>query len=314
MPDCVLGLDGGGTKTHAVLLGQDRAVQGEGRGGPCSISAVSVSEALEGVRAASEQACFHAGKAWEDISAVCVGVAGYSQRPRRAEFTVGLQALFPGRLVQVEPDYGVALWGATGGGPGIIVISGTGSVSYGENALGENHRAGAYGYLIDDAGSGYGVGRAALAAVLRASDGTGEPTALTGALLGHLGMDSVADIVPAVYGGPLERVAIAGLASVVAETANTAADSVAQAILMRAGGALARLTEAVAVRLFPETNVSYPVAPVGSLWNAGSVLTDVFDRSLARFAPSAVRVPPRLSPAHGAALRAVDLNFGNVLQ
>ena len=119
----------------------------------------------------------------------------------------------------VEPDYAVALAGATDGGPGIVVIAGTGSVAYGENGAGEAHRAGAYGYLIDDAGSGYGVGRAALAAVLRAADGTGEDTSLTGRLLALLGFASVGDIIPAVYGGSLDRLAIAALAPVVADAA-----------------------------------------------------------------------------------------------
>ena len=80
---------------------------------------------------------------------------------------------------------------------------------------------------------------------------------------------------------------------------------------MRSGGALARLAEAVAARLFPDAAAPYPIVPIGSLWNAGPPLTDVFARSCARFAPAAVRTPPRNAPAHGAALRALHLALYN---
>ncbi|MBV9848447.1 MAG: hypothetical protein JO250_02050 [Armatimonadetes bacterium] len=306
MTDCVLGLDGGGTKTGALVLDLGGIPLGEAAAGPCNIAAVPVADALAAVRVAVEAALAVSGKRREDVRAVCAGIAGFSHAERRRRFRAGLQEEFPDALISVEPDYTVALTGATDGTPGIVVIAGTGSVAYGENAAGEAHRAGAYGYLIDDAGSGYGVGRAALAAVLRAADGTGEGTALTGRLCAALGLVSVADIIPAVYGGRLDRAAIAALAPAVTDAAREDEDAVARALLMRAGGALARLAEAVAARLFPDAAAAYPVAPIGSLWNAGLPLVDVFTRSLARFAPAAVLSPPRRPPAHGAALRALN--------
>jgi len=170
--------------------------------------------------------------------------------------------------VAVEPDYAVALAGATGGKPGVIVIAGTGSVAYGGNASGERHKTGAYGYLIDDGGSGYGVGRAALAAVLRAADGTGEPTCLSARILDALGLSAPADLIPAVYGGKLSRVEIAGLSRTVAQAAQEE-DTVASALLMRAGGVLAHLAHGVTQRLFAGADTPFPVVPIGGLWNAG---------------------------------------------
>ena len=304
----VLGLDGGGTKTHALIMAADGVVQAKGTAGPCNIATVPMADVLASVRSAAEAALGKAGGTREEIRAVCAGVAGFSHVARRAQFRAGLESQFPAAVIAVEPDYAVALTAATGGQPGIVVIAGTGSVAYGENGAGEVHRAGAYGYLVDDGGSGYGVGRAALAAVCRAEDGTGDATVLTARLLSATGFATVADMIPAVYGGSLDRFAIAALAPVVAEAASEDGDAVAQAILMRAGGTLARLTEAVAARLFPDAPSSYPIAPIGSLWDAGPSLTDVFVRSLARFAPAAVFAPPRLPPAHGAALRALSLS------
>jgi N-acetylglucosamine kinase-like BadF-type ATPase len=307
MPDCVLGLDGGGTKTQALILSLSGAVLGSGTAGPCNIAAVPLDVALDSVETATRLALESAGCAADSLRSVCIGVAGFSQGERREQFRTGLEPLFPHLPLSLEPDYAIALTGATAGMPGIIVIAGTGSVAFGRNARGETHRAGAYGYLIDDGGSGYGVGREALAAILRAADGTGPETTLTERIFDSQHFTSIAEIVPAVYGGALDRLSIAALAPQVSEAAQREGDPVARAILMRAGGALARLTEAVTQRLFPGAASLFPVAGVGSLWEAGGALTDVFDRSLARFAPAAARQKPLSSPAHGAARQALTL-------
>jgi len=148
---------------------------------------------------------------------------------------------------------------------------------------------------------------AALAAILRAADGTGEPTSLSRHVLSALGLSALTDIIPGVYGGSLSRVAIAGLSRAVAEAALTDNDAVARTILMRASGALAHLTHGVTQRLFADADAPFPVVSIGGLWNAGGLLTDVFTRSLRRFAPTAILTPPLHSPVEGAVLRAVTL-------
>jgi glucosamine kinase len=305
--DVALGLDGGGTQTRVAAATTEGVIRGRGWAGACNLAAVPPPEALAAALAAADLALAEAGWERADVLALCAGVAGVSYRERRDQFHAGLQAAFPRAHVVVEPDYAIALAGATGGGPGVIVIAGTGSAAYGENAGGQRHKTGAYGYLIDDAGSGYGIGRAALAAILRAADGTGEPTSLSRHVLSALGLSALTDIIPGVYGGSLSRVAIAGLSRTVAEAALTDNDAVARTILMRAGGALAHLTHGVTQRLFADADAPFPVISIGGLWNAGGLLTDVFTRSLRRFAPTAILTPPLHSPVEGAVLRAVTL-------
>jgi len=300
----VLGLDGGGTQTRAEVAAVNEIVTGRGRAGACNLAAVSLEEALAAAREAATESLREASGAAADVRAVCAGVAGASFEIRRIGFLAGLQEMFPNAQVHVLPDYAIALTGATAGQAGAIVIAGTGSASYGENAAGESHRTGAYGYLIDDAGSGYGVGRAALAAVLRAADGTGEATSLTERLPAALGLASLRDIVPGVYGDGISRVAIAALSRTVADAARDDADAAAQAILMRAGGALAHLAHGITRRLFAGGEQPFPLCPIGGLWNAGNMLTDVFTRSLRRFAPAAIFSPPLHSPVEGAVMRA----------
>jgi len=301
----VLGLDGGGTQTRAALADRAGQTVGTGAAGACNLAAVSPPQALAAALAAADGALDQADRSRADVVSVCAGVAGVSYMDRRVQFLRSLQDTFSNAHVTVEPDYAIALTGATGGAPGVIVIAGTGSAAYGENAAGETHRTGAYGYLIDDSGSGYGVGRAALAAVLQAADGTGPATTLTPRLSNALELSTLTEIVPAVYSGTLSRVAIAGLSRIVAEAAAEDQDPVARALLLRAGGALAHLVHGVTQRLFADASTPFPVAQIGGLWNAGDALTDVFARSLRRFAPAALVTSPLRSPVDGAVQRAL---------
>ena len=230
MTGVVLGLDGGGTQTRAAVATTVGEIRGRGQAGASNLAAVPLPEALAAACTAADLALAEARWVRADVLAVCAGVAGVSFAERRYEFQTGLQAAFPQARIAVEPDYVIARAGATGGAPGVIVIAGTGSAAYGENAAGERHRTGAYGYLIDDGGSGYGVGRAAVAAVLHAADGTGEPTRLSARILEALALFSPADLIPAIYGGKLTRVEIAGLSQTVAEAAQEDDDAVARAI------------------------------------------------------------------------------------
>ena len=301
----VLGLDGGGTKVLAQIADANGVVVGSGSAGPCNIAWGALPEAVASATAASAIALAEAGLQWSDLKSVCAAVAGTSFVQRLAGFRLALELQIPSAAIIVEPDYTAAFTGATGGQPGMIVIAGTGSVAYGENPAGEVQKAGGYGYLIDDSGSGYGVGHAAIAAVLRAHDGLEPVTSLRGRILKALGCSDITEIVPLVYGGNLATATIASLSQVVSAAVHEDNDKVAHAILMRAGGALAQLANAVSVTLFPSGNVAFQVSQIGSLWLSDAPLTDVFIRSLHRFAPNAVLVPPQHPPVYGAVLRAL---------
>ena len=307
----VLGLDGGGTQTRAAVADLSGSVIGSGTSSACNLAAVTPHEALTAALGAADEALRQAGSRRTEVAGLCAGVAGVSYADRRTLFDIGLQQAFGNAQVSVVPDYEIALTGATGGAPGVLVIAGTGSAAYGKNAAGETHRTGAYGYLINDGGSGYGVGRSALAAVLQAADGTGQATTLTGRILSELSLDSLAKIIPGVYGGGLSRVVIAGLSRIVAAAASKDDDAVARALLMQAGGTLAHLTFGVTQRLFAEANAPFLVVQSGGLWQAGDALTDVFQRSLRRFAPYAVVTPPEKTPVEGAVLGALQKVSGS---
>jgi N-acetylglucosamine kinase-like BadF-type ATPase len=307
---CVIALDGGGTKVNAVVTDSVGRVLGGGTAGPCNIASMTVAEAFASARAAGMAALTSAGMTAADVTAVCAGVAGTSFTQRRVDFAAAIRAFCPNAAVAVEPDYAIALTGATGGSPGIVVIAGTGSVAYGEDARGRGFRAGAYGYLIDDAGSGYGVGRQALAAVLKAADHTGKTTKLTKAVLAALELQDVGAIISGVYGGTITRVKIAALANTTAQVAHEDGDEVAAAIIVQAANALAQLAAAVAHELFPNPASPFPIVATGSMWKAGAVLTDAFRSAVHQLAPGAVLANAKESPLLGAVRRAVAMSQG----
>src|SRR5207244_3470283 len=95
-----------------------------------------------------------------------------------------LRAAVVAERYAVVNDGAIALRAAIPRGPGVLVIAGTGSIGYGRDAAGREHRAGGWGYLLDDLGSAYVAGLAGLSAVLRAHDWRDPPTALTAPLPG----------------------------------------------------------------------------------------------------------------------------------
>jgi N-acetylglucosamine kinase-like BadF-type ATPase len=131
---------------------------------------------------------------------------------------------------------------------GLAVIGGTGSIVYGWDAQGRSARAGGWGYLLGDEGSGYAVGLAGLRAVTKAHDGTGSPTLLAERILSALGLDAPPDLIRWMYRAPLPRAEVAALSRVV-EASAAEGDPLAAAILEEAGRDLAAAAVAVAARL-----------------------------------------------------------------
>jgi N-acetylglucosamine kinase-like BadF-type ATPase len=175
-------------------------------------------------------------------------------------------------------------------------------VALGRNASGETARAGGYGYLIDDEGGGVSIGRAALRAALRAGEGWGPSTILTGVFSRDLG--GWAEIRRRVYGEGRGRALLASLVPAV-ETAARGGDAVARMILADAGRSLAVLASGVARRLGLHRG-SFDVFIVGGVFRAGSLVTGPLRAALRRQAPGARVRSPRFPPALGAVIMAFE--------
>ncbi len=159
-------------------------------------------------------------------------------------------------------DSPLLLAAGTADGWGVAVIAGTGSMAFGRTPDGRTARAGGWGYLLGDEGSGYALALAALRAVARMTDQRGPATRLCHSLLKHLALKQPQDLVTAVYGGGLNRPALAALAPLVLEAAE-AGDEVASAIVQKGAEQLALAAAAVVQQL--KLTSPLPVALAGGL-------------------------------------------------
>ena len=248
---CVAGIDGGGTHTRALLLARDGTRVGRAEG-PASL--VRPDRPAEAARVAADLVRRAAAAA--DIPlplpALWAGLAGAGPPGVRREVEAALRAEQVAGAVAVGTDVEAALHDAFGGGPGIILVAGTGSVLLGTGEDGRSLQVGGWGRVMGDQGSGYHIGASALRAVGRALDGRASPTPLSGALLALLDLSE-----PRALGAWAEaatKAEIAALAPHVVRHAR-AGDRVARAVVRHAADELHdQLTAAMRALFEPEAS------------------------------------------------------------
>ncbi|HEU0079489.1 MAG TPA: BadF/BadG/BcrA/BcrD ATPase family protein, partial [Longimicrobiaceae bacterium] len=178
----VVGVDGGGTKTRAVLADEHGRQIAEASGAG-SAARPNESERCAGVIAGVVQDVLAEAGVDETPSVVCVGVAGAGRESERQALYDALTVhRIAGELI-VQTDFAIALDDAFGDGPGVLLIAGTGSSAFARGPAGNTGRCGGWGPVIGDEGGGAWIGRKALSVVSAASDGREPETALTGAVL-----------------------------------------------------------------------------------------------------------------------------------
>jgi N-acetylglucosamine kinase-like BadF-type ATPase len=237
-------------------------------------------------------------------SAICLGIAGVD-RPGDAEIVRGIMRRIGSQArVLVVNDALVALEAGAPGQPGVVVISGTGSISYGRNAAGEAARSGGWGYVLGDEGSGYWIGRAALRAVLRESDRRGPRTALSPLLLQHFGVSQAQGLIHEVYHTNLKPPAIGALAQCV-QTAFSHGDAVAIGILRGAADELEASALSVAKRL-GLVGQTFPFILAGGIFRAVPWLQQELERRLPVVAPGSLVRRLDREPAIGAVALALQ--------
>jgi N-acetylglucosamine kinase-like BadF-type ATPase len=240
----VLGIDVGGTRTTCVLADADGRTVATAQGPGANLQSAGELELEKVLHAAMEDAI----GSQSPPSVICLGIAGVD-RPEDSATVHGIlrRIGYKARILVVN-DALVALRAGIGDAAGIVIVAGTGSIVYGHDGRGQAARAGGWGHMLGDEGSGYWIGRLALRAIVRQADGRGEPTALTDRLLAHFGVRRPEDLIQAVYRRDLRPSAIAALAKHVQQAHDTG-DRVSTAILARAAEELLGAAAAVTARL-----------------------------------------------------------------
>jgi N-acetylglucosamine kinase-like BadF-type ATPase len=253
-----LGVDGGGTKTLAVMVDADGRERGRGAAGSGNQSAVGLERAVANIVQAVTEAAAQAGAAGP-CTVAWIGLAGVDRPDDRARLIPRLAPL--AAHVHVTNDGELALSGLEGA-VGVALVAGTGSIAFGRNAAGEKARAGGWGHLIGDEGSGYTIGRMAMQAAAQAADGRGPQTAILPAIMEAWSLTRPDGMIGRVYPDG-DKGPIAALSAIVF-TAARAGDRVARRIVAQAASDLAITAIAVGDALgFKED--ALPLALVGGL-------------------------------------------------
>jgi len=157
----VLGIDAGGTKTVCLLADERGSILSGGRGAGANLHAAGAQAVEQVLRDVMSEAI---GDRAIVPAAICLGIAGVDREDEARIVRDLMRRIAPQSRVLVVNDALIALVAGARDAPGIVIIAGTGSIAYGRNAAGDAARAGGRGHMIGDEGSGYWIGREALAA------------------------------------------------------------------------------------------------------------------------------------------------------
>lgn len=297
----VLGIDAGGTKTVCLLADERGEILAETRGGGANLQAVGELEVEKILHELMEQAI---GDRQIVPAAICLGIAGVD-REEDSRLIRGIMRRigFKARVLVVN-DALVALSAATGDGPGIVIVSGAGSIAYGRNERGQAARAGGWGHILGDEGSGYWIGRRALRAIVREVDGRGPATSLTPRVLAHFTLEKPSDLIHEIYYRDVRRQAVAALGPLV-QAARDEEDAVAASILERAADELVTSARSVAARLGMRGD-AFPFVLAGGIFRVVPWLAAELARRLPEVAPRSRTERLEVEPAAGAVRLALD--------
>ncbi len=237
MHDFVVGWDGGGTKTTVVCVSAQGAELARQTFGALNINGATEKEVIARV---AQAVAFV-----QSIPGRCLGMviatAGISNPIASDLLARALRDAGYAGAYTMHGDQEAALFGAVGG-VGAVLVAGTGSICYGRNSHGKTARCGGYGYLVDDEGSGYAIGRDILAAVIRAHDGRDAPTRLSELVFAKEKWRDIATIMHTLYSGNTDKSQVASLAPLLMQAEN---DAAAKAIAHKAADELRQLCATV---------------------------------------------------------------------
>lgn len=295
-----LGIDGGGTKTKAMLVDQNMRVLAVSEQGPSSIRTVPIEVSIQHINQAIQDCRKQAPDT--EITGVFAGLGDVTGAEDGAMVTAHLRQLagLQTANIAVKNDVYNAHAGALEGAAGIAIIIGTGSVAFGVDEQGRSHRAGGYSYKEGDLGSAYGLGKQALSVLGKALDNRVSASPLTDALKAHFNLSSFMDVVAMYDATYTARTEVADLAKLVTRYAKDG-DPNALAIIETATDELLLMIKAVDKSLSLENKA---IGIIGSLGNADSPHRDRFIAKVLAYDARFSLFPAKQDPVFGACVLA----------
>ncbi|MDQ6419318.1 BadF/BadG/BcrA/BcrD ATPase family protein [Paenibacillus sp. LHD-117] len=296
-----LGVDGGGSKTLAIVSDGMGRILGRGRSG-CGNHQVGAALADRNIRKAAEDALAEAGIGKEEINFALFGLAGAD---READFRIlrPMIASMGFAKTDIVCDTVIGMRAGTKQSDGVVLICGSGTNCYGMNSRGDELQVGGFGYAYGDFGGGNELAVEVFRSVIRSWEGREAETALTQLTLEALGYPDVERM----FHGTLDECGRPPhtLAKLLFEASPT--DAVAREILQRQGTELGKAASAVIRKLGMEED-AFDVVLAGSVLSRGKgdFVVPFVEREVKAAAPRARMRVLELEPAAGALLLAME--------
>jgi glucosamine kinase len=293
----VIGIDGGGSKTRVLVADEQGNQLGEVVGPGSAVRPGKHEHSADVITAAVNDALASCEMTHVMPKVLCVGVAGAGREPERQALWQALVGREVAEEIVIHPDFSIALDDAFGEGPGILLISGTGSAAFGRSPSGQGARCGGWGPVFGDEGSGAWVGRRALSVAAASADGREPETALVGAILTAAQVNEPQELVA--WAAQATPAQLATLAPVVTSVAD-AGDLRANAIISLAVEELVLHVRALARQLFGDERAAVPVAFTGGMLTRGTTMRKRLEQRLRSAVPGAQVLAAEVDPARGA--------------
>ncbi|MFN0158613.1 MAG: N-acetylglucosamine kinase [Bacteroidota bacterium] len=301
----VLGVDGGGTKTVGLVADQDGTIISRREVRGTNPNVVGFETAAKTLFQLIHSSCEEVRCEPGEFKSVLFGLAGVGRASDRARIRDDVNALLEKEgekalPITVETDARVALEGAFDGGPGVVIIAGTGSIIIGKTSRGDVLGVGGWGRTLGDEGSGFFIGREALIAVTLHYDKRGDSGRLREIFARQFKWESRDQIIAAIY---QEKFDIASLAPVVIESAANN-DIVSQRILQKAATLLVEQARVIVMQMGIVRKVGLVLS--GGLVDHETVYRNVLHMKILRLLPQVDVRAALHPPANGAVLMALD--------
>jgi len=301
----LLGVDGGSSKTHALLADGSGRVLGFGKSGSANHQSYGLQSALSQLALAGRQAFEGAGISPEQVELGHFCLAGADLPEDFAMLQEAVEALHLASKVIIKNDTLAALRAGLSRSWGVVVICGTGFNAAGRSMDGREIVLPGLGLISGDWGGGGELSQEVIRAVMRAWDGRGRPTRLTDLVLSTLELPSEQALLSKLYHDKIDHRQLLDLVKLLFEAA-AAGDEVARELIVRMGTEVGVTANALLKRLSLERTDAEVVLGGSVFKGKGDLLIDSASQVIHQVAPRAQIVRPRFEPAVGALLLALE--------
>lgn len=301
----IIGIDGGGTKTHCLLAKLDGTVIHECYGGPSNFLVQGIEPVSATLLSLITSCIEKINISFTEIDVMLLGTTGAGRRSDAERLENGFINFLAEKKIKlnqfrVESDARIALEGAFSGKPGSILIAGTGSIMFGKDAQGNIHRVGGFGRYLGDEGSGYVLGRKGLVAVSKEFDGRGKATLISAFVKEKFRIDSPEILITEIYKNNFDIASVAPLVIEAAEMNDQLAlriiEDETDELLLHISTMQKKLSEKVLLTAF-----------IGGIITHENIYSNSLRKKIDENLPNVVVKETENSPAMGAVLMAKQI-------